>query len=384
MKPAHFSSILAALGTALAAAGSHPRAEAPEGLRKLPSAQGVVVNGEEAEASSQLKPIPGSAVEVASLEPLLPLSTSAVANTGLAIASTTATSASLAGAAGITSVAATALAITSLASPGTSTAARGFFTITSAANGAAAAASVSGLLDRTNTSTAITGLSSPVASSVQGFQTIVAASSASTSVLEPASISLAVSTSSALQALATSLSVSNATAALTPLGGSEAVTATATAVGVAGSGGALAPLPGSAFTTASIKPLSGAESVPSNGVELLVGTGSITTTSANAAAVTESSGTETGSITSLKPLGGSETATSLQALSSLTGVTEATATFATAGQTGRNATAGVSSATNGLNSATSSSVVAPNVAASMALPWTIIGGLAGLITSLML
>lgn len=53
----------------------------PLGLKALPGGQEAVVTGEQ--GGQALKPLPGSAVAVASLQPLKPLPGSEIANTGL-------------------------------------------------------------------------------------------------------------------------------------------------------------------------------------------------------------------------------------------------------------------------------------------------------------
>lgn len=90
MKAPCFSAALIFLGAGLALAGNSPRAEAPQGLRQLPGAQGVVANADGTTAAPELKPIPGSAVQVSSLQPLLPVATSANGVTSLLLASSTA------------------------------------------------------------------------------------------------------------------------------------------------------------------------------------------------------------------------------------------------------------------------------------------------------
>jgi hypothetical protein len=249
--------------------------------------------------------------------------------------------------------------------------------------GITAATSASGVLE-TGISTVLTEISSSITASVLGFQTIMAASSAplDSSALD-SSVS-AVFTSNPTQILETPTAFANATAVLTSLGGGEAVTATATALGAAGSGGLLEPLPGSAITTESLKPLSSVDGASTAALEPLNGAaGASTATDANAAEATGTGDSE-GSTTSLKPLGGSETVTSLQALSSLKETGQATGTFSTAVQTGSNATAGSASASNALISSTSSSTVPPNDAACMSLSWALSGGLTGLVAYLLL
>jgi hypothetical protein len=84
MKSTCFSVALAVFNTVLASMGNVTKAEAPQGLRKLPGAQGVVVNGQDVATNPELKPIPGTAVEVTSLQPLLSLPSSTAGNTGVA------------------------------------------------------------------------------------------------------------------------------------------------------------------------------------------------------------------------------------------------------------------------------------------------------------
>lgn len=89
MKSTCFSTTLVFLGAGLASAGNTPRQEAFQGLRRLPGAQGVVVSREDVTAAPELKPIPGSAVQVTSLQPLLPVATSAVVDISDLLATST-------------------------------------------------------------------------------------------------------------------------------------------------------------------------------------------------------------------------------------------------------------------------------------------------------
>ncbi|ETS87510.1 hypothetical protein PFICI_01338 [Pestalotiopsis fici W106-1] len=102
MKSTCFSIVLATIGARLTLANNYPRQNnGTEGLRRLPGAQGVAVDGSNGAASPGLKPIPGSAVQVESLQPLIPLSSTGLVNTGAAgqSISVTLTSAEGAGAA---------------------------------------------------------------------------------------------------------------------------------------------------------------------------------------------------------------------------------------------------------------------------------------------
>lgn len=221
--------------------------------------------------------------------------------------------------------------------------------LASAATEAASASSVLG--SGLNASAVLT------TASLQGFQTISAASVA-TSLAESDILTSELSP----QTLATSALFSNATAALTPLSGADGV-ATATA-GAGVVGGALQPLPGSAAATGSLRPLNGvgAGGSAASATELV-------SNAANAAA------TATEAVTSLKPLGGgsTESVASLQPLSSI-----ASTTFFQSGRAGASGTV-----TGGLNGAASSAVVTAG-AASTVLPWTMTGAVAGLVAYLLL
>lgn len=104
MKSTYFSIVLASIGARSAFASNLPRQNnGTEGLRRLPGAQGVAVDGSNGAASPGLKPIPGSAVQVESLQPLLPLSSTGLANAGAIGQSVSVTLTSAAAAATLTS-----------------------------------------------------------------------------------------------------------------------------------------------------------------------------------------------------------------------------------------------------------------------------------------
>lgn len=114
MKSTYISVVLAAVGSTLTSASNHPRQEdSPQGLRKLPGAQGVAVEGSNGAASPSLKPIPGSAVQVESLQPLLPLSSTGLVNTGAIGQSLSVALSSAAGASSITGVVQTSASVSS-------------------------------------------------------------------------------------------------------------------------------------------------------------------------------------------------------------------------------------------------------------------------------
>ncbi|ETS87511.1 hypothetical protein PFICI_01339 [Pestalotiopsis fici W106-1] len=252
-----------------------------------------------------------------------------------------------------------------------SAAPKGFFTIP---NAAAGATSLSSAVENSATSV-LTAPSATTTASAQGFQPIALSSSASlaTSALE-SSVSSALTsalasvlTSDLSQTLATSeLLSNNATAALTPLGsagGAATATATATAVN-----SPLQPLPGSSVAaTASLQPLNGAEGSAS------------TTTAAGLEPLSNAAADATS--TSLKPLGGTEAATSLQPLSSITGSAQSAAT--TFFQSGRAGASGTVTATNGFNSAVASSVLTAKAATNVMLPWMLSVVLAGITACLL-